>query len=747
MVTAPMPVDDQELLPQVDQQDQSQTPVTTPGMYGEWNETMPEDLQTTLMKLAEKFCDEFKYPRRLEVMSAWRARCYWRELQHLSWNWDGECWDVLGPAGYSQGSSQKTNSAVLYSTNIFQGFGESFIAIITQAVPNVRFEPEDAEDAADVETARNADSMRKLVQHENDPVKLMTKAAFYAWTDGRMHGWTRWEIDKRTGLSRETQSIYGVMEVKVPVIYEEQCQYPYLQFSEEYHLSTVRAKVKGRGFPLDYWKKIKGGASGTGQGVYERTARISVKQGISMKSAGGDSYGSLVTTQRTWIRPTAFMDDCVKEEQQDILAALFPNGCYLEGDNGVYTGSRDANMDDEWTVENVMEGDGSYRNAKGTCLLSVQERSNDIINVAQDVYEKTQPASHWDDKVFDVDAMSAQRSTPGARYPYNHDDLSEGGQDSVTNHFAFEPAAQVSADMLQYLKELMTDVPEFLTGISAILFGSDSGGDKSGKALQIQQNAAMGRIGVSFRVMKRLYSRMMEQAVRCAIRNRKTDVSLGIPDDKGQIETTKVRVGDLTGNIRCFPDSDENYPESWVAKRNTYMTLLQEGNSDPLMHAVLSNPKNQNLAKKLIGLQELEIPDADSWNKQMVEINLMLAEPPPPPPSPQEVPNPVTPDIMETVQPPQQSSIPIDVDYDNHAAEFMTVTIWINSPKGQQTKTTNKVGFENVRLHGLQHKQALMQQMAAQQAQEATLTGAANPPKDQPSEKDPAKQKEQAQPL
>jgi hypothetical protein len=521
------------------------------------------------------------------------------------------------------------------------------------------------------------------------------------------------------------QSIYGAMEVKVPVIYEELCEYPYLQFSNEYHVSTVRDKVKKRAFKdPNYYKKIKGGSHGNGQDVYERTARISVKQGISFRSAGGDAYAHLVTTQRTWMRPTVFLEDEIEEQYRDQLMTLFVKGLYVEVDNGVYTGSRNATMDDEWTVENIMEGDGSFRNGKGTCLISLQERANDIINVTQDVYEKTQPASHWDDKVFDLDGMKRQRSMPGARYGINQGELQAG--DSMSNHVFFEPAASVSADMLQYLKELMTDIPEFLTGISAILFGSDSGGDKSGKALSIQQAAAMGRIGLPFRVMKRFYAGMMEQAVRCGARNRKEDYVKGIPDQNGNIETVAVRVGDLDGNMRCFPSQDENYPESWTSKRATYMQLLQEGNTDPTMKAILANPENQNLAKRLIGLDELTIPDAASWDKQMVEIAYMLQEPPKPPQVAQ-VPNPLQPQTIETIQIPPQSTMPIDPDYDNHTAEFLTVTIWVNSKKGQTAKKDNPQGFMNVRLHGLLHKAEIMKAMAQQAAAQAPPPPPAHP--------------------
>lgn len=708
--------------------------------YGEWNESLPKELQDALIRLADKYCDEFKYPRRLEVMQAWKARSFWRELQHLSWNWDKDCWDVLGPAGNDKSTITGTDSAVLYTTNIYQGFGESFIAIVTQAVPNLRFEPEDPEDAADIETAAAGENIRKMIQHENDPIKLMTKAAFYAWTDGRIHGRTSWEKDSRTGQPRETQKVYGSMEVKVPIIYDEQSEYNYLQFSEESHLSTVRAMVKGRAFPdEDQWKKIKGGSSKTGQDTWERIARISVKQGVSIKSAGGDTYAYLCTIQRTWMRPSTFMEESetMTDDIRTQLETVFPTGAILETANGVYIGSKDGNMDDEWAVKNIMEGDGAFRNAKGTCVISVQERANDIINATQDTYEKCQPASHWDDKLFDMEAMGQQQSRPGTRYGYDADSIPEG--DNPGNHVFFEPAAQVSADMLSFLQSLMTDCPQFLTGISPILWGQTGSTDQSGKALSIQQAAAMGRMGLPYRVMKQFYAQMMEQAIRCASRNRKEDARMGIPDEHGEIQTVSVRIEDLQGQIRCFPDLDESYPESWMSKRGTYMSLMQEGNADPTMHAILSNPQNQAFGKKMIGLQELVLPDANSWNKQMTEINFMMTEPPTE--QPQQMPNPLTGDI-ETINVPQ-SSVPIDADYDNHEAEFVTVCNFLNSPKGQRLKRENQASYENIRLHGLLHRAEIIKKMAASAMEDKTSApppghakpkgkGQASPPKDQP---------------
>lgn len=679
---------------------------------GAWNERIEPELRDVLTKLVSRYVDEFRYARRMEIMQDFKARCFWRDLQHMSWNWDSECWDIGGPAGGGS-STELFDSAMLYTTNTYQGFGKAFLAIITQAVPNLRFEPEDVEEAADIETSKAAETLRKMIQHENDPVQLMTKAAYFGWTCGRMHGWTRWEVNKRTKQPQVMQSVLGTLEVKVPIIYEEMCDYPYLIYSQDLHLSTVRSKVRARQFKDDYWKKIKGGSIGNGQDTYERTARISIMQGSTLITSGGDTYGSLVTTQRAWMRPTVFMDDCVTEEYRGKLEGLFPDGCYVEVDGGTYTGSRNANMDNEWTVRNIMEGDGAFRNGVGTCLISVQERSNDTINTFQDTVEKTQAATHLDDKLFDIDARRRQGSTPGQVYGVDMAALEAG--DSLANHVYVEPPCEISPSIQAYQKEMMTDIPQSLTGLSSILWGADQGGDKSGKALSVQQSAAMGLIGLPFRVMKEFYAGMMEQAIRCAAQNMSEDWSMGVPDSQGDMEILAVEIGSLRGKVRCYADKDESYPETWMSKRATYLQLLQMAEADPTLKTILSNPENLNMAKRLIGLDEMTIPDEASWRKQLVEINQLLELPPPPPvpQPPKQIPNPMVPSIMEAIpQPPLQlSSIPIDPVYDNNTAEFLTVTIWVNSEKGQAAKKAKPLGFQNVRFHGIEHQKAIMAAM------------------------------------
>jgi hypothetical protein len=57
----------------------------------------------------------------------------------------------------------------------------------------------------------------------------------------------------------------------------------------------------------------------------------------------------------------------------------------------------------------------------------------------------------------------------------------------------------------------------------------------------------------------------------------------------------------------------------------------------------------------------------------------------------------------------EQSSVPIDPVYDDHALHFATVKDWVVSDEGAQAKQLNPKGFANVRLHGIEHQRAMTQ--------------------------------------
>lgn len=573
---------------------------------------------------------------------------------------------------------------------------------------------------------------------------LLTKAMFFAYVDGRIVSWTRNEKNARTGKEETKITMHGSLEAKVPMTSECRDQMVYIQISHEQHVAM--AKFENPKFKT----KIKGGAIGAGQDVYERTARVSVSQGTSYMSGSGDTLVNLSTVQHTWMRPAAFemlqkdVNDADDPEVQQ-LKDIFKDGCHLKLISGEYVGSWDESLDDHLEILNPLPGDGQFRNSMGHTTESVQERFNDIINIAQETYEKTIPAVYADVEMQDPNATFRQVSKPGARVP-----VKKKPGEAIAESFYAEPPATVSPDMLAYGDKLMNEVPQLTSGAFTALMGGGNakgaaGDTASGYAMQKEQ--AMGRMGLVYRGIKRWWAQIMGQAVKCAA-TLKADMSMSIPDDSGNVETTTVRIEELQGDVHWFPESDEGIPATWSEKKQTYMGLMAAADANPLLAKILSDPRNQEVGQDLIGLEDLIVPGAEAWAKQMLEINELLKGEPQP--------NPQFAQLQQQLQqmqahsqggnlhpdgaieqlamqmkstPPMSPSVAIDAECDFNAEEWETVQIFMTCARGLKEKAENPKGFANLRLHGLLHKQAAA--AAAMQASPPMPPphGAPHPPK------------------
>jgi len=687
---APVP---QEAPPQDTQQDQPQQ------NYGPNNEKLPQELISALLRISERISEEDRYARRVEVQEAKRQRLYWRGLQHLVWDYKNEGWQILGPNGANiPGSKAEDSEVILYVTNIYQAFGLSIQSVLTQNRPSVRAEPQDPNDPADVSTARAGNRYKKIIEHLNCMEPLQAQNSYYAWTDGRIGAWTRWGKNPRTGQEQELISMVGTLELKVPITVQSISDYPYVQYSDEFHIRTIQSEVAELGFPEGYQKKIKAGAMGGGEAAFERFARVSVRQGTNLVGQAAASIAHLVTRQRTWISPAWFEDESVEDGISQQLKELFPNGCQVRFDNSVYTGAWAESIGDRWSIMHPLPGDGQFRPSMGSCLVSVQDRFNDIANATQDIYERTLPASYWDDKMFDVDGMKEHQSRPGARYGVTRDDKTQ----PIPAGVFFEPPAAVSPDMLEYGKDLMGPTSQFLTGAFPALFGGNMAGSKTAAEYSMARDQALGRIGIVWRAMKSFYSEIMEQAIKVSAENRKDDLSIAIPDNSGTIENEQVRLEELKGNVHWYPDTDENFPESWTQKREAFFQLLPMAAQNLMLAQILDEPNNLELGRRLIGLEDFVIPGADAERKQLAEINELL----------KSAPVPGTPDQITGQMGPDQPSIPIDPIFDDNAAEFETGKRWMNSAEAQKKKQDPELalGVANVKAHLMQHHQAMAAQ-------------------------------------
>jgi hypothetical protein len=710
-------------------------------------------------------------------------------LQYLWWSESDQNWHLPFEQKLADGSSLEDLPRYEFVTNIYQAFGLSIVAVLSQDVPRVRFFPASAQAEEDVAAAKAATEVAGLVERNNRIGNLIVDEAFNLWTDGKVGAYVRFVVDgQRFGFHPETElnarevkigdDVYvcpecdaetpapsranvertvgarsrdtvrnaqiahavppgkiscadcgallteenfvaaetvtvptaqtrlrvpngqevittvGGLELKTPPWANEMHEYPYLQWNMEVHQARLRAA-----YPHAADKIGSPVASGSQQ--YERMARLGQSQGGPL-TEGGDTNINLITFQRTWLRPWAFfaLDD---KSLRDELLQLFPDGAYVALAGDTYCESRNENMDDHWRVLHALPGDGSSgRPALGDALISVQERFNTLSNLQIETYEYGIPPIYADSEVLDFDALQGQTAEPGSHYPAR----AKPGQ-SLASGF-FQPApAEVPPDLAQHAANLMGPVAQFLTGAFPALFGGAMSNNDTASGYAMARDQAMGRIGLVWRRMKFFHADVMLLAVDCFRRNRPNDVEVTLLGAGAAFESKWIRLADLKGNLFSYPETDEQYPTLWSQQRAVLLQLL--ANPDPEMQAVLAHPENVALVKRLIGLEELVIPDDESRTKQYREIAQLVAESPIVKVTDMNAAAAGNSAAPETVLP----SIMPDEFADNHAVELEICMRWFSSDAGQVAKIEAPAGYANVRAHAMLHKSYELKQQGA----------------------------------
>src|SRR5579863_9819642 len=182
--------------------------------YGPNNEQLPERLEGALRRLVYQFSFESEGTRRQEVRRIKQAHQFWRGLQYLWWNERDQNWHLPFEQKLSDNSTLEDLPRYEFVTNIYQAFGLSLVAVLSQDVPRVRFFPSSAQAEEDVAAAKAATEVASLVERNNRIGNLIVDEAFHLWTDGKVGAYVRFVVDgQRFGFHPETE--IGAREVRV----------------------------------------------------------------------------------------------------------------------------------------------------------------------------------------------------------------------------------------------------------------------------------------------------------------------------------------------------------------------------------------------------------------------------------------------------------------------------------------------------------------------------------------------------
>lgn len=654
--------------------------------------------------------------RRLQVKDAWKQRLVYRGFQRLVDGGD-RGWSIGGEGGLTAngvGSDLGTEADFRQCENIFFAYGQIVTAALTGAKPTCRFTANNCNQAEDLNAADNAENARQFIERNNQIVDINSEAVRYLYTDGVYYYHSEWCEEEES----EKICSYGALEVERSITAKTLKDSPFLQLSIEKDKTIWKEK-----FP-EVSDKITGANAGTSQNQFDRIARISVNSGMGSTLCTGDSFAHLATGQFTWLRPS-FYHEAGPKPVQDEIRRLFPNGVKITFVGTTFCEAVEESMDECWSEVFAFPGDGAHRPSIGTPLVPIQERLNDLLDILYETFDHGIPW-RWVSSEIDLNAIADQENAPGMTGQVK---VATGRP--LSDYFFVETQLDVPESMITQIRALENEVAQLMVGAFPALFGgTDLGANAAVGTTTIQRDQALGRLGQIWRFIKAGYARCMEQAVLLAAEYRSGGIQTELPGNAmtGTV-SLEVDFDALNkGGFKAHTDSDENFPEAWTTKKNTFMQILMAAEKNPAGFAanILKDPSNMAYAKYMIGLSDIVVPEEVSRNKQLTEIGLLLKGKP--------LPNPQLDELnleMQQAQaagqdasalqgqisklPPDVSSVPINKQYDNHAVEYQEVSDWINSKEGQKQRIKNPNGFQNVEMHGVEHD-TYIKELATQNA-------------------------------
>lgn len=182
----------------------AQTPAQNLGANNELLAEAKPHVVSALRDLMLQFRSEGLVARRHEVRRIKQARLFWQGLQYAWWNPNDMSWHLPFESQAADDKSLEEMPRYQFVTNLYQAFGLSFIALISQDTPATRFYPQSAQIEVDVAAARAASDVAELVEENNKVQQMLTGAGYFLWTDGKIGGYVRYVSDaQRFGWHNE----------------------------------------------------------------------------------------------------------------------------------------------------------------------------------------------------------------------------------------------------------------------------------------------------------------------------------------------------------------------------------------------------------------------------------------------------------------------------------------------------------------------------------------------------------------
>src|SRR5882757_1105681 len=183
---------------------------TSLGANNELLDEVKPHIVNALRELVRQYREEGIVARRHEIRRIRQARLFWQGLHYAWWNSNDMNWHLPYENRSSDDRALEEMPRYQFVTNFYQGFGLSFIALLSSDVPSVRFYPQSSQSLQDIAAARAASDVAQLVEQNNHVEQLLTSVGYFLWTDGKLGAYVRYVADGQRFGFREQEIVAGV---------------------------------------------------------------------------------------------------------------------------------------------------------------------------------------------------------------------------------------------------------------------------------------------------------------------------------------------------------------------------------------------------------------------------------------------------------------------------------------------------------------------------------------------------------
>ena len=651
---------------------------------------LSEDDQQRLIALVRRYKDQWSQDRMVLMQRCLENLEFFKGNQFISFG-PGEAdffnaVDWMNQGEHAQDADDK--DLYQYCNNFYQMLATGFVAALAPQVPKSKWMPENAEQLADVTTAKAAQTLIGIIEGQNREQSLLKQQLLYLYTTGAVFRHTRYVVDaERAGTTRE------------PVFNETETQLA----PDRYHCfhcgATFAAEAMGLDgrhcvhcqrplgddsfFPAEYGPVIRQVGEEevpngmVAQNLYSplevdcdpaattlrqspilnlevevhvgalRAAYPAMYDQIAASATSElSSNGSIDRIARQQVYSQTGLASSILEDQRPTLSrtwiqpwafdleddrefgermrATYPTGLLLVSTGSTFLSAREASLTKEWTWAGTHEGFGLFPPSIGDIVVPFQKRYNDMANILHEFMDRCSSGVTLANADL-IDTKSLQ-GKPMLPGVLNLVKLKRTGAPGAVRmaDALYQFQFQMHDEAFRYLDKLAYNAQMF-AGIPPQVYGG--AGDPSVETFggqQQQLNSALGKLNIYWENLKEEHAKADELAVNCAKDNLTADMRQVVLERGSEFRNDYIRLDDLQGSVHAYADTDQGLPVTAAELRQRWMDLMQAAASNPLAQAIFDDPTNQEQAATALGVPNMVVPGAAMRSKVLQIIDRLL---------------------------------------------------------------------------------------------------------------------------